>query len=57
MSDWKFGSDWMAKMGNIGEKTPGPVTIYGGMVMEQLKKNREKFKAAMTALSPIAASG
>ncbi|CAK7262328.1 MAG TPA: hypothetical protein VGN93_14060 [Shinella sp.] len=45
MSDWKFGSDWMAKMGNIGEKTLGPVTIYGGMVMEQCEKNRKKFKA------------
>ncbi|ABQ62826.1 MULTISPECIES: hypothetical protein [Brucella] len=40
MSDWKFGSDWMAKMGNRSDKTLGPVTIYGCMVMEQCEKNR-----------------
>lgn len=44
MGEWHFGSDWMAKLSNIGEKTMVPVSVYGGMVMEQCQKNREKFK-------------
>lgn len=45
MSKWKFGSDWMAKLHDIGEKALVPVCAYGGMVMEQCQNNREKFKS------------
>ncbi|WEJ56766.1 hypothetical protein [Devosia sp. FJ2-5-3] len=45
MGDWDIGNDWMAKMGNIAEKTLGPVAIYGGKHVERSQANRDKFKS------------
>lgn len=44
MGDWVIGKDWMSKMGSIGEKTLGPLAIYGGHHAEQSQKNRDLFK-------------
>ncbi|WP_246734857.1 hypothetical protein [Chelativorans sp. ZYF759] len=46
MGDWDIGEDWMSRMGNIGEKTLGPVAIHGGLQLKHRQQNRDAFKSS-----------